>query len=248
MNFSLPNLGQTAKFNKTWHLLLTQGLIYGMGTSLLYFPVLAVAPEYFDARRGSAMGFILSGAGLGGLAYAPTVRAMLGRLGTRWTLRSLGIINFVLALPIAWFTPHARVRSRRHTLVNVNIAKKPAFMLQAIAAMSQAAGNYVPLTFLPEYSTTLGYTATFGATLLAINNGVNTLSRIMMGAVADVVGRQNTLILGMFGSAVTVAAFWLVSATSSSQQLWIAFVITYALFAGGGFTKSCRRSRQKTNT
>jgi hypothetical protein len=30
--------------------------MYGVGISLLYFPILAVAPEYFDAHRGSAMG------------------------------------------------------------------------------------------------------------------------------------------------------------------------------------------------
>jgi MFS family permease len=46
--------------HRLWQLLLTQGLIYGVGTSLIYFPVLAVAPEYFDAHRGSAMGFVSS--------------------------------------------------------------------------------------------------------------------------------------------------------------------------------------------
>lgn len=41
-----------------WQLLLTQGLIVGFGMSLLYFPFLAPAPEYFTNHRATAMGFV----------------------------------------------------------------------------------------------------------------------------------------------------------------------------------------------
>lgn len=209
--------------------------MYGVGSSLLYFPVLAVAPEYFDAHRGSAMGFILSAAGVGGVAYAPTVRLMLARVGVRWTLRTLGLVNFAICLPIAFTTPPSRATTKRPTLVNIQLAKKPAFILQAVAAMAQAAGNFVPITFIPEFSTRLGYTAAFGAALLAINNSVNTLSRIVMGFIADVAGRQNTLVLSVLGSALTVVMFWLTSAMKDDMGLWIAFVVSYGVFAGGEF-------------
>ena len=139
-----------------WQLLLSQGLLYGIGSSLLYFPVMAVAPEYFDAHRGSAMGIILSGAGVGGLCYAEATRALLAKIGVRWTLRALGIFNFALAIPIVLITPSSRTRTKRPTLVSIRLAKKPAFILQASAACMQAAGNLVPLTFLSEFSTRLG--------------------------------------------------------------------------------------------
>jgi hypothetical protein len=41
-----------------WALLLTQGFLVGLGMSLLYFPLLAPAPEYFTEHRGTAMGFV----------------------------------------------------------------------------------------------------------------------------------------------------------------------------------------------
>jgi hypothetical protein len=41
-----------------WQLLLTQGLMVGFGMSLLYFPFLAPAPEYFTNHRATAMGFV----------------------------------------------------------------------------------------------------------------------------------------------------------------------------------------------
>ena len=54
-----------------------------------------------------------------------------------------------------------------------------------------------------------------------------------MGFIADAAGRQNTLVLSVLGSAVTVVAFWLPSAHSDDMNLWITFVVTYGLFAGG---------------
>lgn len=50
-----------ASFSRSiWHLLLTQGFLVGFGMSLLYFPLLAPAPEYFTQHRATAMGFVSS--------------------------------------------------------------------------------------------------------------------------------------------------------------------------------------------
>lgn len=48
-----------ASFSRAiWQLLLTQGFLVGLGMSLLYFPLLAPAPEYFTNHRATAMGFV----------------------------------------------------------------------------------------------------------------------------------------------------------------------------------------------
>jgi MFS family permease len=205
----------------------------------MYFPMLAIAPEYFDAHRGSAMGFILSAAGIGGLTFAPTVRTLLAKVGAAWTLRIFGIADLVAGLLIALATPPPRVISKRPTLVNWQLAKKPTFILSAMGAMAQAGGNLVPITFIPEFTTRLGYTAAFGAALLAIFNAVNTVSRIGMGFLADKAGRQNTLVVSVLFSAFSVLAFWLTSVSSESSGLWISFVVTYGIFSGGEYDTAC---------
>lgn len=179
------------------------------------------------------MGFILSGAGVGGLVLSPVTSALLGRVGTRWTLRSLALINLVVGMAVALAASPSRSSVRRPTLVNVRIAVKPAFVLQALAALLQAGGNLVPLTFLPEFSLSLGYTAAMGALLLAVNNGVNSVARITTGAVADLVGRQNTLIVSVVASAFSVACLWIAAASEGVKGLWIAFVVLYGFTAGG---------------
>lgn len=102
-----------------------------------------------------------------------------------------------------------------------------------MAALLQASGNFVPLTFLTTFSTTLGYTSSFAAVLLAVHNGVNTASRILLGALADYIGRQNMIVLGMVGSAASVWGLWLAAATGGGKAPWIAFVVGYGILAGG---------------
>lgn len=219
------------------HLFLTQGLLQGVGSSLLYFPLVSVAPEYFASRRGAAMGFILSGAGLGGLCLSPITQALLTRFGSRWTLRILALIILCVGGPTALATASSRSRVRRPTLVNVKIALKPAFGLSALAALLQAGGNFVPITFMPDFAVALGYSAATGAVFLATNNGINSASRIGMGFLADAVGRQNTLVVSVLGSAVSVVALWLTAAmgggTGTGKEAWVTFVALYGILAGG---------------
>ena len=44
--------------SSVWQLLLTQGVLVGIGMSFLYFPLLAPAPEFFTNHRATAMGFV----------------------------------------------------------------------------------------------------------------------------------------------------------------------------------------------
>ena len=63
------------------------------------------------------------------------------------------------------------------------------------ASFFQAAGNIIPLYYLTTYSTyVLGFSPTTASMLLAVNNGVNSVSRVAMGFIADYAGRQNTLV------------------------------------------------------
>jgi MFS family permease len=59
------------------------------------------------------------------------------------------------------------------------------------------------------FASSLAYSADTGALLISLSNGVNAISRIMMGHLADRVGRQNTMVVTLFLSGLTVFALWL---------------------------------------
>ncbi|KAI0508968.1 major facilitator superfamily domain-containing protein [Xylaria bambusicola] len=227
-----------------WHLLLTQGLLLGLGMSLLYFPLLAPAPEYFTTHRATAMGFILAGGGAGGLIFSPVIRALLSSVGGRWTLRIFALFYVVTGLPIAWSVPRSPFASsapttradRRDTHVSRSLAARPVFIFSAIAAFLQAAGAQLPLAFIPSYTVVLGQTAAQGANLLAASNAINAVSRVLTGYAGDRLGRQNLVVLTLLLSGFSVFAFWLASvltATSTSFSLWLVFLVFYSFSAGG---------------
>ncbi|KAJ3861372.1 MFS general substrate transporter [Lentinula novae-zelandiae] len=192
---------------RIWHLYLTQALLYGLGSSMYYFPLMTLAPIYFDRRRGFAMGTILAGSGVGGLVMALVLQFLLDHYGIQWALRILGVWNLAVAVPVSMVVRH-----------------------RSIGAFLQAAGNVVPLYYMSSYTVSvLALSNSKGSLFVSINSGVNSLSRIAMGLLADYIGRQNTLIGGAMLSAVSVFALWY----NAPQARFIAFVVMYGVYAGG---------------
>ncbi|KAJ7731423.1 major facilitator superfamily domain-containing protein [Mycena maculata] len=217
-----------------WQLYLTQALLYGFGSSMYYFPIMTIAPTYFDRHRGFAMGFILSGAGIGGLVMAPVLQLLLDRYGIRSALRILAAWNFAVGVPVACavrrragFGPTAHGTSTR---VNMALVKRGTFLYQAMGAFLQAAGNVIPLYYMTSYSTSiLSYSRSTGSLLLAINSAVNSVSRVAMGVLADGVGRQNTMTCAAFLSSLSVLALWY----DAPRARYTTFVVMYGIYAGG---------------
>ncbi|KAM5539964.1 hypothetical protein V8D89_006467 [Ganoderma adspersum] len=217
--------------DQLWQLFLTQGLLYGIGSSMYYFPLMSVIPTYFDRNRGAAMGIVVSGAGLGGLVLSPLFHVLLTRLGIRWSLRILGLWNFAVSIPIASvLKKHGATGAAGRSRVSMAIVKRGTFVLQSVGAFLQAAGNMVPNYYLTTYSVSvLSYSSSTGSLLLALNTAANTVARIGMGVLADRVGRQNTMVLSVIFSAVSVFALWY----DSDRARFLAFIVFYGVLAGG---------------
>lgn len=125
-----------------WHLYLTQAILYGLGSSMYYFPLMSLAPMYFDRHRGFAMGFILAGSGVGGLVMALVLQLLLDHYGIQWSLRILGLWNLAVAIPVSLVVKHRpgyRLGSRRNdrsrTLINRALLNRATFWYQVSAEL-----------------------------------------------------------------------------------------------------------------
>ena len=236
-----------------WQFILTQGVLLGCGTCLTYIPAVTVAPQWFDQRRGLAMGIVLSGTGVGGVVWAPLLRYLNSTMGFRNALRLTGAIAFVLislsALALRWeaTAEQARnienqARAARHgrafnlPLVNWSIVKSRTFAAQATGAMLQAAAYYTPIYFFSSFARTLGYSATSGANFIALSNASSALGKVLLGSIADRYGRLNALCLCTMISAISTLALWLPSTSGTNamtdKMLFLAFSSIYGVFAG----------------
>jgi len=213
---------------KLWHLFISQAILVGIGSSMLYYPVTSLTPVYFDRHRGFAMGIAMAGSGAGGLVLAPVTQSLFTRFGAPVTLRILGVWNFAVCIPISFvMRPHPAYRPVRPSL---ELATRGTFIVQILAAFLQAAGNIIPLYYLTTYSVyVLGFSPTAASMLLAMNNAVNSVARISMGLMADYVGRQNTIVGCVIFSGISVFAFWF----DASRRRFLAFIVLYGMASGG---------------
>ena len=60
--FGLCMLSLSTKY---WQVLLSQGLVYGMGASGLFLPGIVTTGQWFTTKRGLAMGLVASGSSVG---------------------------------------------------------------------------------------------------------------------------------------------------------------------------------------
>ncbi|KAJ6177731.1 hypothetical protein N7519_008192 [Penicillium mononematosum] len=234
-----------------WQFILTQGILLGMATCLTYMPSVTVAPTWFTLHRGLAMGIILAGTGIGGVAWPLAFRYLIESVGFRTTLRVTAGISFALICGSGTFirwpaSQTTRIQAEnaassrsstffRLPLVDWRVVRTRKFVAHALGAALQSAAYYTPVFFFASFARTLGYSQATSANFIAISNAANALGKVVIGHAADRMGRLNTLVLTTLISAVSVLALWLPSCLSATQStgstLFIAFTILYGIFA-----------------
>lgn len=238
-----------------WQFALTQGLLAGIGTSMAYVPMTAVAPTWFTKRRGLAMGLIMSGSGVGGMMWPPVLRALISHIGFRNAMRVSGCISAATVgtagFALRW-EPRFGERIQKETqgwdkrtawfckfpAVDAKVARSKKFAAQALGNFLQSAGYSTPLFIFAAYAQSRGYSTSTAANFITISNASNFVSRIAIGWAADKFGRLNALLATTLMSAVAVLGFWLPSTLCNSGScstgadvLFIFFTIFYGAFA-----------------
>ena len=89
-----------------WQLMLTQGVLTGLGGGIFFTPAMGLMATYFSSHRAFAIGVATSGNAVGGMIYPVIVEQLLPKIGFAWTARVLGFLNAgLLAIVIAFMRP-----------------------------------------------------------------------------------------------------------------------------------------------
>ncbi|KAJ7314497.1 major facilitator superfamily domain-containing protein, partial [Mycena albidolilacea] len=201
---------------------------------LYYFPILTIAPTYFDRHRSFAMGCILSGSGIGRLVMAPVLQVLLDRCGFRRALCILALWNFVVRITVAYvIRRRSGFGTTPRTRLNMVLVSSPQYVVEVLRKALCRRVSFIRGPARPDHSLTDDLrdccSLSTGSLLLAINSGVNSISRIGTGVLADGVGRQNTMICSTILSALSVFALWY----HVARERFIVSVIMYGIYAGG---------------
>src|SRR5437868_7859115 len=87
--------------SEPWHLYLTIGVTVGAGSVCLgYSGQSLFLPNWFNRRRGLAMGLAFAGVGIGSMTLLPWVQHMIEQSGWRTACTAMGILILVVLAPI----------------------------------------------------------------------------------------------------------------------------------------------------
>ncbi|KAF5388983.1 hypothetical protein D9757_005084 [Collybiopsis confluens] len=199
-------------------LIITQGIMYSLGGSLLYFPITTYLFEWFSAKKGMANGVIFTGTGVGGVVTPFIVEKLLQKYGQKVTMLSLAAAFLVISIPCIPFIkprlPVTRVRitdmARGSRNGGVRVLKSTPFWILFVANVCQGLGSFLPSLFLPTFASDLNLsTASSGTLALSLLNGASVPGLLCLGYLSD---RNNgvlySIILSSFGSAISVFFIW----------------------------------------
>ncbi|MCO5583358.1 hypothetical protein L7F22_037268 [Adiantum nelumboides] len=172
MTFALQMASLADQF---WQLLLSQGILWGIGSSLCFVPAIGLPSQWFSKRRGIATGIASSGAPVGAMILSPVFQTVIDKLGVRWALRILGFILLGLGT-ITVLLVHPKRRANGSILISkykvfdLQIVLTRGYAIYMAFAFIQTFGYATPILLIPSYASAIGLTAKQGANVVVILN------------------------------------------------------------------------------
>ncbi|PHH79144.1 hypothetical protein CDD83_3895 [Cordyceps sp. RAO-2017] len=240
--FCLASFVCTSWSTQYWHYLLAQGLLFGVGNALLFYPATGAISGWFNEKRGLALGIAVSGSSLGGVFWPVIIDRLFDVMEEEVVHRIIALISTPL-LVLSCFLVRERPeepgqdggqghgqgqgQSLKTSLIAALCERR--FLALSVSLMILNAGMLIPFFYIPLYSQEQGIDATMANNLLAITYSGSFFSRIAAGWLADKFGRFNVLfIVGVLMSVVTCAWIWM-----TSLAALIAFAVLFGVFSGG---------------
>ncbi|OAQ36663.1 MFS general substrate transporter, partial [Linnemannia elongata AG-77] len=205
---------------QVWHLYLTQGVLFGIGASLTYYPAIAAPSHYFSRKRGLATGIAVSGVGAGGLILAPLTDSLIGHFDIYWTLRILAFICFL----------EASITEDKSFFEALKVFKDPQFLSLSIAELAASIGFLIPLYYMQTYAVFIGLSQEKGALILGLTSGASLAGRVLLGVISDYVPNSYALLFCSWATALAIVILWTIA--RSFGMLLLSGLI-FGFFGGG---------------
>jgi MFS family permease len=220
-------------------LVITQGLLYGVGVFIMDGPLLLILNTWFLKRRGFAYGILFSLTDLFGFAFALLASSLLRKFGLRWTLVTFAGIMLAISGPAMLILkprpPERKVAFYQETPLDIirrcmqnarRYSRQYIFYLFTLSNLFQAFAFYLPFIYLPSYTTDLGHTPTQGAIVLAAANFAQIFGELGFGQLSDRFNVHSLILLSSLVASISVLTLW--GLAESLVQL-----IFFALIFGG---------------
>jgi len=205
----------TSRVTALWHVYLTAGVLMALGSGGVGMSTAAtVAARWFEGRRGLVMGLIGGAMSAGQLIIVPLAVVLTLTLGWRQSFVWLGILLFVVAVPLTLLFVRNDPRELGIKAFGADQAVKPGGMpappegrtsigdAMQVPAFWLLAGSFfvcgytsngLVLTHLVPHAAEHGFSEIHAAQALGVMGAMNILGTVLSGWICDRFGRKGPL-------------------------------------------------------
>ncbi|KAI5300441.1 hypothetical protein KEM55_007327 [Ascosphaera atra] len=219
--------------SKLYQFILAQAICSGIGAGLLFWPVMTSLLTWFLRRRALAVGIATAGSGLGGVCLPIAVERMIPEIGYPWTMRTCGFIILALCIVVN-LSVKSRLPPRKQKfdpLAYIKPFKERTFFFTALGILIFGFALFIPFNYIILFGRKVGMSNHLAQYLPSILNSASIFGRVLAGALADRVGRYNTMFVVCILCGIWTLAMWI---PASGNALTIVFALFYG-FTSGAF-------------
>ncbi|KAH3686415.1 hypothetical protein WICPIJ_002594 [Wickerhamomyces pijperi] len=210
--FQLAGLLLAAFSTKLWQIYLTQGVLVGLGLAFVAVPSNALVSQWFRKKRAMAQALSVVGSGVGGIMFNLSIQAIIDNISLRWALIIQGIIctvcTWVGIILVKTRDSHVKPIFK---IFDLDVMKTLPFVVMSLFVAVTLLGYVILLYNLADFTISLGYSATQGATVATMVSVGIIIGRPIVGKLGDIFGPVSTgivfhLLCGIFNLAIWIPA------------------------------------------
>ncbi|THG97867.1 hypothetical protein EW026_g4221 [Hermanssonia centrifuga] len=220
----------TSVCREYYQYILGQGLLFGLGVGMLFYPSLSSISTHFKKYRATALGIALAGSGVGGVVYPIMLQRLFTQCGFGWGVRISGFISLVLCASASWMvTSRLAPRPSSDPWFPTKTFRDVNFMLLVFGSIFISLGLFIPNFYIVTYAIDHHVSPSIAFYVLAVLNAGGILGRVAPPYLSDVFGRFNLLVPCAFFAGLSILVFWIFTDTLLTIML---FAVTYGFFSG----------------
>jgi MFS family permease len=175
-----------------WQFYLTCFLLGAVGNGAAHLAYSRSISTWFDRRLGTALAFVMVGAGLGAMIFPVVAQSLITRSGWRAAYASLAAIALLLGLPLSWRyirergATHPKATPVAHAGISwqQGVRSSPFWIVTAVLFVSSISMNGA-ITHLSALLTDRGLNTARAALCASILGGASLLGRVFVGWLLD---------------------------------------------------------------
>ncbi|GBE85455.1 Aspyridones efflux protein [Sparassis crispa] len=220
----------TSICTRYYEYVLAQGVLFGLGVGMLFYPSLSAVSTHFTKHRATAIGIATTGSGVGGVVYPIMLHQLFLRIGFAWAVRISGFVSLALCLASVLFvTSRLPAGGDSGPWFDTAVFRDLPYILVLVSSVLISFGLFIPNFYIVNYAIEHSVAPGTAFYVLSVMNAGSILGRTVPSYLSDVFGRYNLIIPCTFFSGLLPLVFWVFATNLTTIMTFAAF---YGFFSG----------------